>query len=53
VYYRRDREWWSPVYHFDNFKIWGLTARILVDFLNAAWDANINRQHDSAPELRR
>ena len=53
VYNRNNREWWSPVYHFDNYKIWGLTARILVDFLNMAWDANISRDHDSAPELRR
>lgn len=53
VYFRHNSEWWSPVYHFDNFKIWGLTARILVDFLNMAWDANIGREHDSAPELHR
>jgi 8-oxo-dGTP pyrophosphatase MutT (NUDIX family) len=53
IYHRHDREWWSPVYHFEGFKIWGLTARILVDFLNAAWDADIGREHVSAPELRR
>lgn len=52
VYYREDREWWSPVYHFDGYKIWGLTARILVEFLNSAWDAGIERDN-RAPEERR
>ena len=52
VYRRHDREWWSPVYHYDGFKIWGLTARILVDFVNSAWDAGIQREH-AAPELKR
>lgn len=52
VYQRHDREWWSPVYHFDGFKIWGLTARILVDFVNLAWNAEIGREH-AAPELKK
>lgn len=52
VYQRRSREWWSPVYHYDGYKIWGLTARMLVDFVNMAWDANITREHAS-PELVR
>lgn len=52
VYYRNDREWWAPVYHYDGYKIWGLTARILVEFLNRAWDAGIERDN-AAPEARR
>ncbi len=52
IYQRDDREWWSPVYHYDGYKIWGLTARILVDFANHAWDAGIEREH-KAPELVR
>lgn len=52
VYYREDREWWSPVYHYDGYKIWGLTARILVEFVNSAWDAGIEREN-RAPEERR
>lgn len=52
VYINNGREWWSPVYHYDGYKIWGLTARILVEFLNRAWDAGIEREND-APESPR
>lgn len=52
VYYQGDREWWAPVYHFEGYKIWGLTARILVEFLNQAWDAGIERGN-AAPEAPR
>ncbi len=30
-----------PVYHYDGFKIWGLTAMILREFINSATDARI------------
>lgn len=43
------QEWWSPVYHYEGYKIWGLTARILVEFLNHALDARIGRENE-APE---
>src|SRR5690606_12282982 len=49
IYVRNGEEWWSPVYHFEGYKIWGLTARILVDFMNRAFDAKIERESD-APE---
>lgn len=52
VYINGGQEWWAPVYHYEGFKIWGLTARILVDFLNRALDAGIERDN-SAPEARR
>ncbi|MGQ9426340.1 CoA pyrophosphatase [Gilvimarinus sp. F26214L] len=52
VYFNNGREWWSPVYHYDGYKIWGLTARILVQFLNDAWNAGIERE-SAAPESRR
>jgi len=52
VYYVDDREWWAPVYHFEGYKIWGLTAQILVEFLNRAWNAGIERRH-TAPEAPR
>lgn len=51
VYVNRGEEWWAPVYHYEGFKIWGLTARILVDFLNRALDAGIERDN-AAPEGR-
>ncbi len=28
------KEYWSPVYQFEEFEIWGFTARLIVDFLN-------------------
>lgn len=52
IYQRDNRQWWSPVYHYEGYKIWGLTARILVDFANKAWDAGIEREHH-APEIVR
>jgi 8-oxo-dGTP pyrophosphatase MutT (NUDIX family) len=30
-----------PTYHYDGYRIWGLTAMILVEFLNVALDAGI------------
>lgn len=52
VYFRQGTQWWSPVYHFEDYKIWGLTSKILVDFMNSAFDANIGREND-APEYER
>lgn len=52
VYTNSGRDWWSPVYHYQGYKIWGLTARILVEFLNRAWDAGIERENE-APESGR
>jgi len=52
VYFNQQKESWSPVYHYEGYKIWGLTARILVEFLNDAWDAGITREN-SAPEKSR
>lgn len=50
IYVRDGQEWWSPVYYYEGYKIWGLTARVLVDFMNRAFDAKIERESD-APEL--
>lgn len=52
VYFREDHKWWAPVYHYEGYKIWGLTSRILVDFVNTAWDAGITRE-SQAPEVER
>ncbi|NHO64532.1 CoA pyrophosphatase [Aestuariicella hydrocarbonica] len=29
---------WSPAYEFDGFEIWGFTARLLINFLNDAFE---------------
>lgn len=52
LYYSGGLEHWAPVYHHQGYKIWGLTARILVAFLNSAWSAGIEREH-VAPEAWR
>ncbi len=41
---------WAPVYHYGGFEIWGFTARILAEFLNKVYGADIKRDHPSAPE---
>ena len=35
------RSWYVPSYRFDGHKIWGLTALMLVEFVNLAFDAGI------------
>ena len=42
-------EYWAPVYHYLDYKIWGFTARLLVTFLNKYYGASISRNH-TAPE---
>jgi len=37
----KGRDFWAPAYAFGNYVIWGLTARIIVDMLNACYQANI------------
>lgn len=38
---RQDETYLTPVYVYEGYKIWGLTARILVEFLNVGLDAEI------------
>lgn len=45
------REYWSPVYRWMDYTIWGFTARVIVDFLNRVYGQNIGREH-SAPEVK-
>lgn len=35
------RSWYVPSYRFEGHKIWGLTALMLVEFVNVAFDADI------------
>lgn len=37
-----DNTYYVPCYRWKNFEIWGLTAVVLVDFLNAVYDARID-----------
>ena len=43
-------EYWSPVYEYGGYTVWGFTARTLVYFLNKFYSAGIYREH-SAPEV--
>ncbi len=43
---------WSPAWQYQQYEIWGLTARILVDLLNGVFDANLSRQNAAAERLR-
>lgn len=45
VFNFQGQEYWSPVYQFERYKIWGFTARLLVDFMNEFCGVNINRKH--------
>ncbi len=35
------RSWYVPSYRFDRYKIWGLTAIMIVELVNVLYDANI------------
>ncbi len=45
IFIAQGQEHWAPVYRFEGYKIWGFTARLLVDYLNRFHDANIHRVH--------
>lgn len=45
------REYWSPVYSWMDYTIWGFTSRVLVDFMNQVYGQNIGREH-AAPEVK-
>ncbi|GAB1261153.1 NUDIX hydrolase [Aurantivibrio plasticivorans] len=52
VYFRDGEEWWSPVYHYHGYKIWGLTAKMLLEFVNSGWGLELGRE-SAAPEIER
>lgn len=47
----KGREYWAPVYLYDRYRIWGFTARVLVDYLNVLLGENISRLN-AAPEKK-
>lgn len=46
------REIWAPVYTYEDYEIWGLTARVMVSFVNQILGGEITREHASAHEER-
>lgn len=51
IFQLRGRQYWSPVYLWAEYRIWGFTSRVLVDYLNLVHGARIQRAH-AAPEVR-
>jgi hypothetical protein len=41
---RQGSKWVVPTWHYDEQKIWGLTAMITINFLNHCFDADIQIQ---------
>lgn len=36
------KEYWAPVFHFNHYKIWGFTGRLLVDYANHFFSDSLN-----------
>lgn len=49
VFVAADKQHWAPVWHYDGYEIWGFTARVLANFMNIAFDAQLSRDN-TAPE---
>lgn len=49
VYPLFGKELWSPSWQYEDFEIWGLTARIVVDLLKFGYGADLDRTN-AAPE---
>lgn len=50
IFHVQGKHYWSPVYHFKGFEIWGFTARLIVDYLNKLHGTMISREN-IAPEI--
>lgn len=49
VFARDNRQYWVPVYRYEGYEIWGLTASVIVNFLRQCFALTFDREH-SAPE---
>lgn len=52
LYVLDGKELWSPAYQFEGYEIWGLTARILIRFLNRALHADIQKESGAPVRIR-
>lgn len=46
------RSWYVPCYHYDSYKIWGLTAVMIVELVNLVFDAGIDLERPPQPPVR-
>lgn len=44
-------ESWAPVYLYEDYEIWGLTARVIANFVNRFYGGQIKREHPYASEV--
>ncbi len=51
IFVRNGQEFWAPVYRFEGEVVWGFTARVLLDYVNRCFNAQLDRRH-RAPEAR-
>lgn len=45
------QSWYIPNYYYGDYKIWGLTAMMIVELVNLVFDAGIELQRPGAPSL--
>lgn len=45
------RSWYVPCYHYENYKIWGLTAVMIVELVNLVFDAGIDLERPPKPSV--
>ena len=43
------KEYWAPVFHFKEYKIWGFTGRLLVDYANYFLSDRLNSKIERIP----
>lgn len=43
------RDWYIPCYRYDGYKIWGLTAIMIVELMNVVYDADITMERPIGP----
>ena len=46
------RSWYVPCYRYDGYKIWGLTAVMIVELVNLVFDAGIDLTQPPQPPVR-
>ena len=50
IFRHMGQEYWAPVYRYEDYEIWGFTARVMVSFVNKFYGGQVARAHDTACE---
>ncbi len=50
IFQREGIETWAPVYRYEDYMVWGFTARVMASFVNRFYGRQIQRVHPSAKE---